>query len=104
LRPAVEAIFEMGKSKGLAAITARAFLTAVLAIGAASITLADDDGHGGGEDKVLYIWAQDQALMFTATYAASAATMKYFAPPEKGKGMITSPSVPPADTPPICSP
>ena len=35
--------------------------------------------------------------------APDAATMKYFTPPEEGKGMITSPSAPPEDTP-ICSP
>jgi len=50
----------MTKSNGLVAVTAKLFLTAALAIGVASTVLADD-GHGGGKDTVLYIWAQDQA-------------------------------------------
>ena len=50
----------MSKSNGLVAITAKLCLTALLAIGVVNIVLADD-GHGGGKDKVLYIWAQDQA-------------------------------------------
>jgi len=29
-------------------------------IGAVNNMLADD-GHGGGKDKILYIWAQEQA-------------------------------------------
>src|SRR6476660_5631743 len=41
-------------------ITAKLFLTAALGIGAAKFLLADDNGHSG-KDKVLYIWAQDQA-------------------------------------------
>ena len=49
----------MKKSNGIAAKTAKLFVTAALAIGAANIVLADD-GHAG-KDKVLYIWAQDQA-------------------------------------------
>jgi len=36
-------------------------LTVALAIGASAIPLADDEGHGGGKDRVLYVWAQDQA-------------------------------------------
>jgi hypothetical protein len=50
----------MTKSNGLVTITAKLCLTALLAIGVVNIVLADD-GHGGGKDKVLYIWAQDQA-------------------------------------------
>jgi hypothetical protein len=51
----------MRKTNGIAAIAAKLFLTAALAIGTANIVLAaDDDGHAG-KDKVLYIWAQDQA-------------------------------------------
>ena len=50
----------MTKANGIAATTAKLFLIALLAIGATTIALADD-GHGGGKDKVLYIWAQDQA-------------------------------------------
>ena len=50
----------MKKSNGLVAITAKLCLTALLAIGVVNIVLADDS-HGGGKDKVLYIWAQDQA-------------------------------------------
>ena len=50
----------MMKANAIAAMTAKLFLTAALAIGAANIVLADDDGHGR-KDKILYIWAQDQA-------------------------------------------
>src|SRR5437667_4625483 len=50
----------MKKSNGRVAITAKLCLTALLAIGVVNIVLADD-GHGGGKDKVLYSWAQDQA-------------------------------------------
>ena len=42
------------------AITAKLCLTTLLAVGVVNIVLADDD-HGGRKDKVLYIWAQDQA-------------------------------------------
>src|SRR6266536_4323762 len=56
-----EEVVEMTKANGIAAVTAKLFLTAAVAIGAANIVLADDDGHGRGKDKVLYIWAQDQA-------------------------------------------
>jgi hypothetical protein len=44
----------------VAAFTVKLLLTAALVTGAASIALADDDGHGR-KDKILYIWAQDQA-------------------------------------------
>src|SRR5438874_7448586 len=50
----------MMKPSVIAAMTAKWFLTASLAVGAANIVLADDDGNGR-KDKVLYIWAQDQA-------------------------------------------
>src|SRR5437879_5907678 len=50
----------MKKSNGRVAITAKLCLTALLAIGVVNSVLADDS-HGGGKDKVLYIWAQDQA-------------------------------------------
>src|SRR5438477_7766108 len=50
----------MRKANAISAITARLFLTAAVAIGTANIMLADDFGHGR-KDKVLYIWAQDQA-------------------------------------------
>src|SRR6266478_5762454 len=50
----------MRKTNGIAAMAAKLFLTAAFALGAANIVLADDDGHAG-KDKVLYIWAQDQA-------------------------------------------
>src|SRR3954452_7684577 len=52
----------MRKTNGFAATAAKLFLTSALAIGAANIALADDDGNGR-KDKVLYIWAQDQALV-----------------------------------------
>jgi len=51
----------MRKTNGIVALAAKLFLTAALALGAAGITLADDGGHGGGKEKILYIWAQDQA-------------------------------------------
>src|SRR5206468_8528792 len=50
---------QMKKSNGIAAKTAKLFLTTALAIGAASVVLADE--IHAGKDKVLYIWAQDQA-------------------------------------------
>jgi selenium-binding protein 1 len=50
----------MTKANGIPAISARLFLAAALAIGAANIVVADDFGHGR-KDKVLYVWAQDQA-------------------------------------------
>jgi len=40
---------------------AKLLVTAALIIIAASIVAAQVGGHGGGKDKVLYIWAQDQA-------------------------------------------
>jgi selenium-binding protein 1 len=51
----------MRRTNGTAALAAKVFLTAALTIGAAGIILADDDGHGEGKEKVLYVWAQDQA-------------------------------------------
>jgi selenium-binding protein 1 len=41
-------------------MTAKLFLTTLLTIGATTVALADGT-LGGGKDKVLYIWAQDQA-------------------------------------------
>src|SRR5712691_411840 len=55
-----EGIADMTKRNGIAAMAAKLFLTGALAIGAANIMPADNDGHAG-KDKVLYIWAQDQA-------------------------------------------
>ncbi len=51
----------MAKTNLVAAITAKIFLTAALAIGVASIVRAGDFSHRGGKEKVPYIWAQDQA-------------------------------------------
>src|SRR5205823_4937102 len=50
----------MRKTSGIAAMATKLFLAAALAIGAVNIVLADV-GHGREKDKVLYIWAQDQA-------------------------------------------
>lgn len=73
----------MTKANDLAAMTAKVFLTIALVVGASTIVLAQDDhdrddrdsrledrvrgrnrapgNYGAGVDKVLYIWAQDQA-------------------------------------------
>jgi hypothetical protein len=73
----------MTEANGIAGMTARLFLTTALVLGASTIALAqydhdgkhddgagrqedhgdgrDRDDHGAGEEKVLYIWAQDQA-------------------------------------------
>jgi len=59
----------MTKANGFAGTTARLFLTSALVLGASTIALAqsgqggrqDKDDHGAGAEKVLYIWAQDQA-------------------------------------------
>ena len=60
---------DVTKGNGIAALAAKLCLTAALAIGAANIVLVGQDGHDGGKDedknkdkdKVLYIWASDQA-------------------------------------------
>lgn len=44
----------MTKVTGIPAITAKLLLTTALAFGASTFALADDDGHSGGKDKVLY--------------------------------------------------
>ena len=51
-------IIAMNKNNGIAAMSAGLFLTVAvaLAIGASAILLADDEGHGGGKDRVLYVW------------------------------------------------
>ena len=59
----------MTKTNGVAGTTARLFLTTALVLGASTIALAqsgqggrqDKDDRGAGAEKVLYIWAQDQA-------------------------------------------
>lgn len=50
----------MKTTRGMAAAAARLLLCVALGSGTASTVLADD-AHGGGKDKVLYVWAQDQA-------------------------------------------
>src|SRR5260370_39429576 len=60
---------DMTKTNGVAGMTARLFLTTALVLGASTIALAQSgqggrqgkDDHGAGAEKVLYIWAQDQA-------------------------------------------
>jgi 56kDa selenium binding protein (SBP56) len=56
----------MTKTNGVAVTTARLFLTAALVLGAWTIALAQNgqggrQEGGGREEKILYIWAQDQA-------------------------------------------
>src|SRR5262249_26295447 len=51
----------MTKVKAATVITAILCLTAALAIGARSMMLGQVVGHSQGKDKVLYVWAQDQA-------------------------------------------
>src|SRR5216683_2504336 len=51
----------MKKANGIAKMAARLYLTVALVISAANIVLADEDDHGKGKEKTLYIWAGDQA-------------------------------------------
>jgi len=64
----------MTSASRVGSTTAKLFLTTVLVLSASTVALTqyaqgghgqggaqDKDGHGGGTDKVLYIWAQDQA-------------------------------------------
>src|SRR5215470_11688408 len=51
----------MKKVSGIASITVALFLIATVVAIRSRTALADDDAHGGRRDKVLYIWAQDQA-------------------------------------------
>src|SRR5215467_10255942 len=51
----------MTKVKAATAITAILILTAALAIRARGMMLGQVLGHFGEKDKVLYVWAQDQA-------------------------------------------
>jgi hypothetical protein len=51
----------MTKVNGIAKVTCKLFLLAVLTIGPASTVLVGQSGHDRGKDKVLYVWAQDQA-------------------------------------------
>src|SRR5438874_4737636 len=59
----------MTKTNGVAGTVARLFFTVALLLGASTIALAqsgqgtrqDKDDHGAKAEKVLYIWAQDQA-------------------------------------------
>jgi DNA-binding beta-propeller fold protein YncE len=57
----------MTKTHGIAARAARLFLISALVFGACTIALAQNgqagrqEDHGGRAEKVLYIWAQDQA-------------------------------------------
>jgi selenium-binding protein 1 len=85
----------MRKTNRTAALAAKLFLTAALTIGAASIILADDEGHGGGKEKVLYIWAQDQAHVapdFLAVVNFDEESSNY------GKVIKTVPVPPPGNT------
>ena len=69
-------------------MTARLFLTTALVLGASPLVLAqgslgqaqDKYGHGTGAEKVLYIWAQDQAHVapdFLAVIDFDEASSKY---------------------------
>ncbi len=51
----------MTMPNGIAKMTWKLFLLAAMTIGPASIVLVGQSGHDRGKDKVLYIWAQDQA-------------------------------------------
>ena len=51
----------MTKANRIAVMTTRLFLVSALAIGATNIVLVGQIGHDQGKDKVLYVWAQDQA-------------------------------------------
>ena len=69
-------------------MTARLFVTTALVLGASALVLAqgslgqaqDKYGHGAGAEKVLYIWAQDQAHVapdFLAVIDFDEASSKY---------------------------
>jgi hypothetical protein len=47
--------------KWILSLTTRLLPVAVLGMIGPVVTFADDDGHGSGKDKILYIWASDQA-------------------------------------------
>jgi hypothetical protein len=51
----------MTKANAILTITGKLFLAAALVICTGNIVLSQVLGHHGGKDKVLYIWAQDQA-------------------------------------------
>jgi hypothetical protein len=51
----------MTKMKWVLSLTAKVLLVAVLAMSGSVLTLADDGDHGNGKDRILYIWASDQA-------------------------------------------
>ena len=85
----------MRKTNGTAALAAKLFLTAALTIGAAGIILAGDDDHGGRKEKILYVWAQDQAHVapdFLAVVNFDEESSNY------GKVIKTVPVPPPGNT------
>jgi hypothetical protein len=53
----------MSGTKPILSLPATLLLLAVFGLSGSVLTLADDDGHRGEKDKILYIWAGDQAHM-----------------------------------------
>jgi hypothetical protein len=51
----------MTKMKWVLSFAAKVLLVAVLGTSGSVLTLADDDDHGNGKDRILYVWASDQA-------------------------------------------
>jgi hypothetical protein len=51
----------MSGTKPILSLPAKLLLLAVFGLSGSVLTLADDDGHRGQKDKILYIWAGDQA-------------------------------------------
>jgi hypothetical protein len=90
-----EGMGEMTKANRITTVTAQLLLAAALAIGGANNVLAND-GHGKekDKDKVLYIWAQDQAHVapdFLAVIDFDEQSSHY------GKVINTVPLPPPGD-------
>lgn len=91
----------MTKTRRVAAAAAVLFLMSGLLVGASTIAQAQDgqDGkqedHGGGREKVLYIWAQDQAQVapdFLAVIDFNEQSSKY------GEVLNVVPIPPPGNT------
>jgi hypothetical protein len=86
----------MTRANRITAVIAKLLLAASVSIGGANIMLADNDGHGEKKDndKVLYIWAQDQAHVapdFLAVVDFDEQSSKY------GKVINTVPLPPPGN-------
>src|ERR1700751_210927 len=86
--------FHMLKTNGIAGTTARLLLITALVLGAWTMALAQND-PGGRAEKVLYIWAQDEAHV-----APDFLGVIDFAeqPPKYGEVITVVPFPPPGNT------